>query len=463
MLDGLVARPKGRPKRSAPVLSPQKETKFRRLNHIPISEDIVKSPHAIKLELAAAAFRPGVSLRGGLLPCRSSERKKIATHLRIGVEQGGSAQVLYVSGMPGTGKTAIVLEVLEHLKKFCQFHLVHINAMRLGAPVQVFKEIADQMLIETNNSQARGDVTEHFNSRRAQDPVVVLLIDEVDCLVTPSQAVLYKVFDWLGMPNARLVLAAISNTMDLPERLLPRVASRFHIERVDFTPYNKTQLYEILCSRLQGHDAQDIFNDVVLRLCAARVAAATGDIRKALQVCRRAVETRLQNADNEGPVTIADLEAAEKELILANPMATAILRLSLQARRFLSAVVIELKRKDADSVLLRKATWRYQRLMLQTEIDCERSASLARPSTLEGFDVYAMVHRLEAMGMLRKQACLSSSVESVSSGPSLYLGTLDIEDLKNTLVKVEEDSLVRALLEGERLGAEALRIYKPID
>jgi len=417
----------------------------------------------MKLESAAAAFRPGVSLRGGLLPCRSAERKKIATHLRIGVEQGGSAQVLYVSGMPGTGKTAIVLEVLDHLKKHCQFNLVHVNAMRLGAPVQVFKEIADQMLIGTNNSQACGHLTEHFNKCRAQDPVVVLLIDEVDCLVTPSQAVLYKVFDWLGMPNARLVLAAISNTMDLPERLLPRVASRFHIERVDFTPYNKTQLYEILCSRLKVHNAQDVFNDVVLRLCAARVAAATGDIRKALQVCRRAVETRLQNADIEGPVTIADLEAAEKDLILANPMANAILRLSIQTRRFLSAVVIELKRKDTDSVLLRKATWRYQRLVLQTENDCERGASLARPSAVDGFDASAMVSRLEAMGIIRRQACVSHSVESVSCGPHLYLGSLDIEDLTNTLLKVEDESIVRDLLEGERLGYEAVTTHKLID
>ena len=65
--------------------------------------------------------------------------------------------------------------------------------------------------------------------------------------------------------NPRLVLAAISNTMDLPERLLPRVASRFYIERVDFAPYNKNQLYEILCSRLKRQKALDAFGDVVLR------------------------------------------------------------------------------------------------------------------------------------------------------------------------------------------------------
>jgi len=114
-------------------------------------------------------------------------------------------QVLYVSGMPGTGKTAIVLEALDKLKSQSQFSLVHVNAMRLGSPVQVFREIADQLQCETNNNEACSDLTEFFQGRKAEDPVVVLLIDEVDCLVTPTQAVLYKLFDWLGMPNARLV------------------------------------------------------------------------------------------------------------------------------------------------------------------------------------------------------------------------------------------------------------------
>merc|ERR1712137_953368 len=68
-----------------------------------------------------------------------------------------------------------------------------------------------------------------FLERRPQDPVVVLLIDEVDQLVTTNQAVLYSIFDLLQEPTARLAMAAISNTVDLPERLLPRVTSRFKV------------------------------------------------------------------------------------------------------------------------------------------------------------------------------------------------------------------------------------------
>lgn len=388
-------------------------------------------------------------------------------------------QVLYVSGMPGTGKTAIVLEALDKLKSQSQFSLVHVNAMRLGSPVQVFREIADQLQCETNNNEACSDLTEFFQARKAEDPVVVLLIDEVDCLVTPTQAVLYKLFDWLGMPNARLVLAAISNTMDLPERLLPRVASRFDIERVDFTPYNRDQIMEILCSRLKGQNSLGAFGNAdsacglaPLRLCAARVAAASGDVRKALQVCRRAVETRLQiarkDASDEGPVTIADLTASEKELIFANPNAQAVLGISIKARRFLSAMVIELRRKDSDVVVFKKVVSRFAKLLAIVNVDHERGDAGEQTTIAEINEMYDaaehLVETLEAMSILKKEADLISSTESACGGPILSLGSLDIEDLSNTLLKVEEDPTLRELIEGGvQPGTEAVRIFKHVD
>lgn len=49
------------------------------------------------------------------LPCRDSERKQITDYLKQGIEGKGSSSSLYISGMPGTGKTATTLEVLRNL------------------------------------------------------------------------------------------------------------------------------------------------------------------------------------------------------------------------------------------------------------------------------------------------------------------------------------------------------------
>ena len=45
--------------------------------------------------------------------------------------------------------------------------------------------------------------------------------------MTRKQDVLYNLFDWPTKPNSKLVVLAIANTMDLPERvMMNRVSSR---------------------------------------------------------------------------------------------------------------------------------------------------------------------------------------------------------------------------------------------
>lgn len=55
----------------------------------------------------------------------------------------------------------------------------------------------------------------------------VVLMDELDLLVTKKQTVMYNFFEWPNRPNSKLVVVAIANTMDLPERILTnKVSSR---------------------------------------------------------------------------------------------------------------------------------------------------------------------------------------------------------------------------------------------
>lgn len=54
-----------------------------------------------------------------------------------------------------------------------------------------------------------------------------LISRQLDLLWTRKQSVLYHLFDWPSRHHARLVVLAVANTMDLPERImLSRVASR---------------------------------------------------------------------------------------------------------------------------------------------------------------------------------------------------------------------------------------------
>jgi len=58
-------------------------------------------------------------------------------------------------------------------------------------------------------------------------PFSVVLMDELDQLMTTKQDVVYNFFNWPTLVNSKLIVLAVANTMDLPERVMTgRVRSR---------------------------------------------------------------------------------------------------------------------------------------------------------------------------------------------------------------------------------------------
>ena len=126
--------------------------------------------------------------------------------------------------------------------------------------------------------------------------------------------------------NAKLIVIAVANTMDLPERQLGnKVTSRIGFTRIMFTGYTHEELKNIIDLRLKGLNDSFFFVDtktgnavlmdaagseateeqtlsggvrkVCLRMSAdaieiasRKVASVSGDARRALKVCKRAAE-----------------------------------------------------------------------------------------------------------------------------------------------------------------------------
>jgi len=453
-------------------------------------------PHGVmparsRLQRAIAAMRPGADTR---LPGREAEREEVLRFLHDAVWLGGRAQVLYVSGMPGTGKTASCLEAVRQLRRpshnagQASFHFAHVNAMCLSHPAAVFAEICRKLPTVGQHGRRRGGcvnvlpdgpnaplaasqctegqaytmLSQFFASRNGHKPseTVVLVLDEIDCLVTQAQTVLYRIFEWLSLPNASLAVVAIANTMDLPERLLPRVSSRIGVLRVNFAPYDRAQLRTILDDRLSSACVEDTFTGDALALCAARVAATSGDARKALQVCRRAIEEKLIDCDEDdekdpGPVTMQQLAEAEASLLRTNPASKAIVRLNLKARRLLLALVLELRRRRTQTVPFHIVLRRYEGLMaLCTRSDASGRIGEKRPNSMSAryaSEVIFDAQRLSAMSLLQShgQWSLDGGVPLSlgSEGPSFELGeSLDADDVANALASCPEDDLAKELL-----------------
>ncbi|TKA72116.1 hypothetical protein B0A55_06524 [Friedmanniomyces simplex] len=130
----------------------------------------------------------------------------------------------------------------------------------------------------------------------------VVILDEVDRLVDMDLELLYSLFQWSMLASSRVVLIGIANALDLTDRFLPRLKSRnLKPELLPFMPYAAAQIAEVLTLKLRSLVPANSSNlpfvqPAALQFCAKKVAAQTGDLRKAFDICRRSIDLVEQEA-----------------------------------------------------------------------------------------------------------------------------------------------------------------------
>ncbi|EPS68518.1 hypothetical protein M569_06243, partial [Genlisea aurea] len=304
----------------------------------------VRARNQTELEKAKAALLLGTLPKS--LPCRDKEMEEITTFVKGAIcDDKCLGRCLYIHGVPGTGKTMSVLAVMKSLKSEVDhgtikpYSFVEINGLKLPSPEHIYTVIYERLSgHRVGWKKALQLLNELFsegnNSLKDRKPCI-LLIDELDILVTRNQSILYNILDWPTKPNSKLVVIGIANTMDLPEKLLPRISSRMGIQRLCFGPYNYQQLQQIITSRLSGVDC---FEKIAIEFASRKVAAVSGDARRALEICRRAAEL----ADfGKVVVGMANIEAAIKEMFQA-PHIQVIRNSSKLSKIYLAAMVHQL-------------------------------------------------------------------------------------------------------------------------
>jgi origin recognition complex subunit 1 len=157
---------------------------------------------------------------------------------------------------------------------------------------------------ETSASRLESYFTGKFGfDEDEQVRVSIVLLDEIDYLVTKKQSVLYNFFDWPTrsletQSKRRLVVIGVSNTLNLPERLHPRVQSRIGSKRIFFKSYSVNETVTILNAKIdQASPNYKVFDQDAILYASKKTAALSGDIRKAFQICRSAAEMILYAAD----------------------------------------------------------------------------------------------------------------------------------------------------------------------
>lgn len=299
--------------------------------------------------LAVARKRLHVSAVPKSLPCREKEYMEIYSFLEGNIVDkiGGC---MYISGVPGTGKTATTTAVIRALKKEAEkgeipdFEFVEINGMRITEPRKAYVEIYRQLTNKTVTAEQAYNLLDKRFSTSSKRTTTVLLVDELDILCNKRQDVVYNLLNWPNLNSARLIVVTIANTMDLPERILMgKVTSRLGLTRLTFQPYSHKQLQEIVASRLSGLNS---FNSDAIQLVARKVAALSGDARRALDICRRSSEI----AEKDGMVNMTHVQQALNEMISCTKV-KAVKSCSKMERYFLQAVCMEVERTGIEEVI----------------------------------------------------------------------------------------------------------------
>ncbi|KAI8817388.1 P-loop containing nucleoside triphosphate hydrolase protein [Fimicolochytrium jonesii] len=329
------------------------------------------------------------------LPCREDEYAQIYSELTSAIEEG-SGGCVYISGVPGTGKTATVHAVMRALDKAVEdeelspYRFVEINGMKLTEPAQAYSVLWEALTgKKVSSTHALSLLQKHFTTPSPNRQPTVLLMDEIDLLVTKNHSIMYNFLTWPDLQHARLIVVAIANTMDLPERMMiNKVSSRLGLTRINFPAYTHQQLIEIVQSRLEGVQC---FEKDAVELCARKIGAVSGDARRALDICRRGVEileAKLESAAEAGTqdnklVTMMVIDQAVKEMF-ASVAVQSVGRGSTHQRVFLVALVRSVRRAGIGEVEYGPVSDEHYRL-------CDMG-NLPAPTAYDLYGICAQLH-----------------------------------------------------------------------
>ncbi|KAM0203469.1 hypothetical protein ACHAPA_009219 [Fusarium lateritium] len=342
-----------------------KRSTSKRLEFTPLATRKLSPSHVESSPFQIARSRLHVSSVPTSLPCREGEFSLVYSHLEAAISDG-TGNCIYISGTPGTGKTATVREVVSRLEEAVgsdeldDFIFVEINGMKITDPHQSYSLLWEALKGErASPAQALDLLEREFSNPSPRRIPCVVLMDELDQLVTKNQAVMYNFFNWPTLRHSRLIVLAVANTMDLPERTLSnKISSRLGLTRITFPGYNHEQLMRIIQSRLEGVPGNIVDPDAI-QFASRKVAAVSGDARRALDICRRAVELAEADAPSDpttpskrdpqtqpkglGRVTIATIKKAINEAT-SNPIQQHLRSLPLMSKLVMAALLLRIRR-----------------------------------------------------------------------------------------------------------------------
>ncbi|CAK7263736.1 AAA ATPase [Sporothrix epigloea] len=357
------------------------------------------------------------SSAAGALVGRDEERSRLRSFLDENcltgsgsdtTESKSDSSCLYVSGPPGTGKSAMVNEVTERIcaEQPTSIRKAYINCMSIRSSNDLYSTLlrllvlggdtgdmsADQLAAAVGMDVSETDAmsalqaifvpksakktTANAKKTSAETPKTYLVVlDEIDHVLTLDLESLYRIMEWSMLKTSRLVLVGIANALDLTDRFLPRLKSRnLQPELLPFLPYTAPQIRDIITTRLKSAlltqlpsvpaststaatgpaNGIPFFYPAAIELCSRKVASQTGDLRKAFGILRRALDLVEAETREKYMNDLRDAHAASSSAVTAATLTTPTKKQPLCENMNLASV----SPKSASSIThLKRSSW----------------------------------------------------------------------------------------------------------
>lgn len=246
-------------------------------------------------------------LSGSFIPASFPHRETEIDHIvRIlsSIMRGSRPSNIVIYGKTGTGKTSTTQYVTKMLTEAAgdQVKICFVNCQVHDSPYSILTTLVNEL-----SASSEEDIppmgwpldriyTELISRINKNGGYYVLVLDEMDRLIQKnggdSLYVLLKIID--DSSKSRTSLIGITNDANIMDGMEPRIKSRMNQESIMFSPYNASDLRDIISFRLQGIVKDDVIQDSAVNLCAALGAQEHGDARKALDLMRIAIEIAMR-------------------------------------------------------------------------------------------------------------------------------------------------------------------------
>lgn len=208
--------------------------------------------------------------------------------------------------------------------------VAHVNCASMRTARDVYSKLLE---IFDNDSQVfKKSEAERlkamFTPSKKTGQLYLVTLDEIDHLLTADAGVLQSLFEWSLHKKSNLILIGIANALDLTDRSLPQLkAKNLKPRLLPFMPYNASQIANVMNSRLRSllPPDQDVDKNFIpfvqpaaIQLCAKKVASQTGDLRKAFELVKRAIDLIEQETLQKLEKQTTDPNTPPKTILVEN-------------------------------------------------------------------------------------------------------------------------------------------------